>query len=271
MEVSNMWLKDVAAYCLERDIEFMCTPFDEDAVDFLYELGVKRIKVSGFESTDIRFIKYVASTKLPIVVSAGLGCGIKFIGNIINTCRSVGCNDITILHCNSAYPTPQSDIRLEAIKLIKDEYDIKVGLSDHTLSTITPSLAVMYGAECIEKHFTLSRSMKGPDHFFAIEPDELKEMVEYIKIAEMSKGIKDTFTDSEINNSFQGRRSIVLKKDVTAGERITSENITTKRPYYEGNIPASDFYSISDGTMSFDRNLSRDQFLKIEHILKEKK
>lgn len=266
LEVSNQWLKDLNSYCLEQNIEFMCTPFDEQAVDFLYDMGVKRLKVSGFESTDLRFIDYVASTKLPLIISAGLGCGLDFIGQVLTTCSSAGCTDVTILHCNSAYPTPQEEINLNTIDAIKEKYNVKVGLSDHTLSYVTPSFAVMRGAECIEKHFTLSKAMEGPDHFFAIEPYELKKMIELIRLAENSKGIKNIFTSSEKKTSTQGRRSIVLKKNVKKGEKITRNNITTKRPFYENNIPASDFFKISDSNYVFEQDLLMDDFLKFNNI-----
>ena len=268
LEVTNQWLKDLKSYCSDQNIEFMCTPFDEQAVDFLYDIGVKRIKISGFESTDLRFINYAASTKLPLIVSAGLGCGLEFIEKILTTCYSVGCEDITILHCNSAYPTPQEEINLNTIDAIKERYDIKVGLSDHTLSYVTPSFAVMRGAECIEKHFTLSKKMNGPDHSFALEPDELKKMTELIRLAENSKGIKNMFTDSEKENSFQGRRSIVLKRSVKKGELASKENLTTKRPFYKNNIPASDFFKISDSGYVFNDDLAEDEFLKFDNLTK---
>ena len=180
LEMPKSWQRKLFDYCEEKNIEFMSTPFHDQAVDELYELGVKRFKVSGFESTDLRHIKYVASTKLPIIISAGIGCSIEFVEEIINTCNEVGCNDVTILHCNNAYPTPQSEINLGTMVKIKNHYGdrIKVGLSDHTESTITPALATALGAQCIEKHYTLSKQLSGPDHFFAMEPDQLKEMVE---------------------------------------------------------------------------------------------
>ena len=267
LEVSRSWLADLNKYCNDVDIEFMCTPFDERSVDFLYDLGVKRLKVSGFESTDLRFIRYAASTELPIIISAGLGCSVGFIQRIISTCEQVGCNDVTILHCNSAYPTPQEEINLDTIVKIKNQYpNIKTGLSDHTLSTITPALAVMLGATCIEKHFTLLKSMQGPDHSFALEPDELSEMIRYIRIAEASRGIKDTFTTSERKDSIQGMRSIVLKDDVKKGEKLTPDKLTTKRPFYEGNIAACEFFSIMDRHFTAYCDLKKDDFLLKTHL-----
>lgn len=265
-EITKTFLTDVAKYSFDSGIEFMCTPFDEEAVDFIYNLGVRRMKVSGFESTDLRFIQYVASTKLPIIVSAGLGCDLEMIQKIIQVCNDVGCEDITILHCNSAYPTPQEQIKLDTISHIKSKFNVKVGLSDHTLSTLTPALAVMNGAECIEKHFTLSKSMPGPDHSFALEPDELIDMVKNIRLAESSKGIKNKFTDSEICGSIQGMRSVILKSKVTKGERVSIDNITTKRPFYEGNIPAGAFFDLLERNYEFKCDLDTDEFLTFENL-----
>ena len=139
IELPRTWQYDLKQYCDEKDIEFMSTPFDEEAVDELYKLGVKRFKIAGVESTDLRFIKYVASTKLPIIISAGIGTNIDFIENILKTCYNVGCEDVTILHCNNGYPTNIEETNLLTIPQIKNKYNIKVGFSDHTLDTLTPS------------------------------------------------------------------------------------------------------------------------------------
>ena len=124
----------------------------------------------------------------------------------------------------------------------------------------------MLGATCIEKHFTLSKSMQGPDHSFALEPNELGEMVKYIRTAEASRGIKDTFTASERKESIQGMRSIILKSDVKKGEKLTSDKLTTKRPFYEGNIPACDFFSIADRQFTASCDLKKDDFLLKTHL-----
>jgi sialic acid synthase SpsE len=262
LEMPESWLKDLMQYCESCNIEFMSTPFDDEAVDCLYKLGVKRFKVSGFESTDLRHIKYVASTKLPIIVSAGIGCSTEFIENIINVCSDVGCEDITILHCNNAYPTPQNEINLNTIQSILNQYGdrVKVGLSDHTESTLTPALAVAMGARCIEKHYTLSKNMPGPDHFFALEPDQLKEMIQKIRVCEESLGLKKGFTNSEMS-CIQGRRSVIIKKDVFKGEIVSENNLTTKRPYYGDAVQARDYFKFVAGDYAFTRDISKDEFL----------
>lgn len=235
------WQKDLKQYCDEVDIEFMSTPFDEKAIEELYALGVKRFKIAGFESTDLRFIRLVASTKRPLIISAGIGCDIPFIDKILSICYDEKNYDITFLHANNAYPTPQSDANLTTMVEIAKEYKFPVGLSDHTTSTLTPALAVALGASVIEKHFTLSRLLPGPDHPFALEPAELKQMVDNILLAEQSLGVKGTYSESE-KNFINARRAIVAKVPLKKGDILTPENITTKRPFLESNLPASDFY-----------------------------
>ena len=244
LELPREWQKDLKSYCDDIDIEFMSTPFDESAVQELYDLGVKRFKIAGFEATDLRFVDMVSSTKLPLIISAGIGCNLKFIEKIINTCHNQKNYDLTILHCNNAYPTPQEDINLKTIEDIKNRYDVKVGLSDHTMNTLTPSLAVMFGATTIEKHFTISRRLPGPDHPFAMNPNQLKEMVDNIRLAELSLGRKQNiYTNSEENFKTAGR-SVVAKTKIKKGDSFTSDNLTTIRPFLDGNIHASEWFNV---------------------------
>lgn len=265
IELPRTWQYDLKQYCDEKNIEFMSTPFDEEAVDELHKLGIKRFKVAGFESTDLRFIKYVASTKLPIIISAGIGTDINFIGEILETCYDVGCNDVTILHCNNGYPTNIGETNLLTIPQIKNQYNLKVGFSDHTLDTLTPSLAVALGAKVIEKHYTLSKKLPGPDHHFALEPHELKQMVENIRHAEKTLSVKSNLTPSEQLN-WQGQRSIVLKKDVKKGDIINEQTITTKRPFYPDSIHAKYYLDYVEKGCMFSTDLNKDDFLKIENI-----
>lgn len=269
IELPRKWQYDLKQYCDENNIEFMSTPFDEDAVDELYKLGVKRFKIAGFESTDLRFIKYVASTKLPIIISAGIGTNINFIEKILETCYKVECHDVTILHCNNGYPTNVNETNLLTIPQIKNKYNIKVGFSDHTLDTLTPSLAVAVGAEVIEKHYTLSKHLPGPDHHFALNPDELKQMVKNIRHTEKTLNIKSNLTISEKSN-WQGQRSIVLKQNVKKGEIINDKNITTKRPYYSDSIHAMRYLDIIEKGYTFNKDMNKDEFLKNDNINYEK-
>lgn len=262
IELPRSWQKDLKQYCDEVGIEFMSTPFDEEAVDELVSLGVKRLKIAGFESTDLRFVDMVCSTGLPVIISLGIGSTPQITEEIIEIAHKNGIEDLTFLHCNNAYPTPPEDVYLSSIeRMIKDYYPINIGFSDHTLSTVTPALAVSKGATVIEKHFTLSKQMIGPDHSFALEPHELKEMVDHIRYAEKCLGTKFGFSTSE-QNFKMGMRSVIAKRPIKVGEVLTEDNITTKRPYVKGNIPASDWFKIL-GQRS-NNNYMPEDFLKYE-------
>ena len=259
IELPREWQKDLKQYCDELDIEFMSTPFDEKAVDELVNLGVKRLKIAGFESTDWRFVDMVASTGLPLIISIGIGFKEEHL-DIINDITRDYNNDVTLLHCNNSYPTPESDINLNTIPYLIQNTNCKIGLSDHTTSTVTPALAVAAGAKVIEKHYTLDRELPGPDHTFALEPNELKEMINNIMTAENMMGtVKEEYSESELN-FIKARRSIVAKTTIKQGEELNINNITTKRPYLEGNIPASEWFNTL-GKKS-NKNYNIDDFIK---------
>ena len=245
IEMPRMWHRELKKYCDEKNIEFMSTPFDEKAVEELYNLGIKRYKIAGFESTDPRFVKLVAQTKKPIILTAGIGANLEMIKKIESWIREENeCCDLTILHGNNAYPTPYRDINLGQIKLIQKHYPhLKVGISDHTTGILVPPLAVTLGATVVEKHFTLDKKMKGPDHHFAIEPTELTMMVQNIRVAESCLGTKNNITESE-KFEMKAMRSVVAKTKINKGAVFTSENITTKRPRLENSISAIDYYKI---------------------------
>ncbi len=266
MELPNEWHAELKNYCDDREIEFMSTPFDEESVDKLYKLGVKRFKISGFESTDIRFIRYVASTGLPLIISAGIGTTIDFINKIIENCKNEGNHDITILHCNNAYPTPIIDTKLLTIPLIRKTYNVPVGFSDHTTGILAPSVAVSLGAQVIEKHFTLSRKSKGLDHFFALEPLELKQMVQMIRDTEKMLDVKSDISKSEISN-LQGQRSVIAKIDIKKGEVLSDKNLSTKRPFYEGAVHAKDFFLLLEKNHIAKKNYLKDEFILWEQIM----
>jgi|TARA_R110002167_G_scaffold109475_1_gene279248 sialic acid synthase SpsE len=259
IELPRKWQKDLKQYCDEIGIEFMSTPFDEQAVDELVGLGVKRLKIAGFESTDWRFVDMVASTGLPLIISLGIGFKEEYL-DIINAITRDYNNDVTLLHCNNAYPTPTSDINLNTIPYLIKNTNCKIGLSDHTTSTLTPAIAVAAGATTIEKHFTLDKNLPGPDHAFALEPNQLKEMIDKIAFAEiMMGGIKGEYSKSELNFT-KARRSIVAKSNIKVGDLLTVDNITTKRPYLEGNVAASEWFNILGKKSS--KNYKPDDFIK---------
>lgn len=258
------WQRELKQYSDEIDIEFISTPFDEKAVDELYKLGVKRYKIAGFEATDLRFVRLVASTKKPLIISAGIGCSLMFIDKILSTCYDENNYDVTLLHSNNAYPTPQLDVNLNTMVRIAEMYKKPVGLSDHTVNTLTPALAVTLGASIIEKHYTLSKLLPGPDHSFALEPYQLKEMVNNIILAEESLGEKNGYTESE-KSFINAQRSVVTKTPLKAGDILTPSNITTKRPFLNGNIPALDFYNILN--KSVNKDLPEDTNINLNDII----
>lgn len=278
IELPREWQKDLKQYCDESGIEFMSTPFDEKAVEELIDIGVKRLKISGFESTDFRFVEMVASTKLPLIISLGIGFHSNFITGdkdtdlirlfeIINKHE----NDLTLLHCNNAYPTPIEDCGLYSVKRLSSytqkppigapwKLPFKTGLSDHTRATSIPAIAVALGADVIEKHFTLSRNLSGPDHSFALEPTELKQMISLINKTEKSMDSPSgQYSKSEIP-FISARRSVVAKRKIKKGEEFTANNITTKRPFLKGNVVASEWFNILEKTASADYNI--DDFIR---------
>ena len=268
IELPREWQKELKLYCDDNGIEFMSTPFDERAVDELYDLGVKRFKIAGFESTDPRLVKYVASTKLPLIISLGIGTDFNAMVQIKNWILEVNNNpDITFLHCNNAYPTPFEDINLKHMSnMIYNGLKgvMKFGLSDHTEGILTPPIAVALGAEVIEKHYTIDRSLSGPDHPFAIEPDELKEMVKNIRLVEKMMNIKsEQYTKSEKGFSM-ATRSVIVKGDVKQGDIITKDNITTKRPLLEDSIPAVEYYELIG--KHFTKDLGDDVILTRDDV-----
>jgi N,N'-diacetyllegionaminate synthase len=244
IELPREWQKDLKQYCDETGIEFMSTPFDEKAVDELVNLKVKRLKISGFESTDFRFVNMVASSKLPLVISLGIGFKMNYLGKIFEIADKYG-NELSFMYCNNAYPTPIEDAGIGIVRQLSQDTRYKWGLSDHTESPFTPALAVAAGATIIEKHFTLSKKLPGPDHPFALEPDELKQMVDNIRFAELSiqKQSSDEISTSE-QTFTKAMRSVVTKVNLKKGDILTKDNITTKRPFLKNSIPAMDFENV---------------------------
>lgn len=266
LELPREWQPVLKAYCDDNAIEFMSTPFDERAVDELYELGVNRFKIAGFESTDPRLVKYIAKTGLPIIFSAGIGSTIESVRQTITWIKEENSNaDVTILHCNNAYPTPLNEINLKTISLYNQEFpDCKIGLSDHTMSTVTPALAVAMGASVIEKHFTLNRDLEGPDHLFAMEPMELNEMIYFIRQSEFAIGTRESSITESETNFRSAMRSVVAKTNISKGEIFTEQNLTTKRPFLDDSVPASEYYNLIGKISSCD--ISEDEILTNEKV-----
>lgn len=230
LELSFDEFKKVRDYCNVKGIEFLSTPFDLESVSFLNELGISAFKIPSGEITNLPYLRKVARTGKKIIISTGM-CNEEEISDALTLLRSMGVEDITVLHCNTEYPTPMEDVNLKAMNTIKDKYNVKVGYSDHTLGIEVPVAAVALGAEVIEKHFTLDKTMEGPDHVASLDPNELKNMVKAIRNIEIAlgSGIKKP-SKSEIKNKDIARKSIVAKIKIKEGQVFTEENLTVKRP-----------------------------------------
>ena len=229
-EMPRQWIPLLRAYCDKKRIHFFATPFDMDAVDQLRPF-VDLYKIASFELVDLPLIRYVAKQKKPMIISTGLAT-LEEIKEAYSACLSEGNGNVIFLQCASVYPARSETINLSAMDTIKHELGVVVGLSDHTLGIHVSVAAVAMGASVIEKHFTLDRKMKGPDHRFAIEPDELTEMVRQIRDVEKAfgNGRKGGAGPDELENYRIGRRSIHARRRIPKGEKITEDMLVIKRP-----------------------------------------
>lgn len=217
-------------YCDKVGITFLSTPFDFDSIDFLNSIDMPFWKIPSGEVTNLPYLLALAKTGKPVVMSTGM-CEMTEIEAAINVLKENGTKEIKLLHCNTEYPTPFEDVNLKAMQTMRDAFGLEVGYSDHTKGIEVPVAAVALGATVIEKHFTLDRNMEGPDHKASLEPDELAAMVSSIRHIEKALGTGDkTPSPSEQKNITVARKSIVAKKDIKAGDELTVENITVKRP-----------------------------------------
>lgn len=233
IELPREWHNDLFEYAIKKNVQFLSSPFDYEAVDLLDRLDVPAFKVASFEITDIKLLKYISQKKKPIILSTGM-TNIKEIDDALKAIRSEGNDNIILLHCNSLYPSPVDIVNLKAIENMYKQFKIPIGFSDHTIGIHIPIAAVAKGAKVIEKHFTLDRHMKGPDHNFALEPNELKQMIRNIRDVEEAegKGIKEASYKEKKEMLKKGRRSIIALKDITKGTKITESMIIIKRPGY---------------------------------------
>jgi N,N'-diacetyllegionaminate synthase len=219
-------------YCDKLNIMFLSTPFDFESIDFLDDLGLEIFKIPSGEITNLPYLEKIGKLGKKIILSTGMA-DLGEIEDALDILISCGTKkeNITVLHCNTEYPTPYEDVNLLAILTIKEAFKVKVGYSDHTLGIEIPIAAVALGASVIEKHFTLDKNMEGPDHKASLEPHELKAMIDAIRNIEKSlgNGIKKP-SKSELKNKDIARKSIVAKREIKKGEIFTEDNITVKRP-----------------------------------------
>ncbi|MFD2939551.1 N-acetylneuraminate synthase [Flavobacterium notoginsengisoli] len=220
-------------YCDTKGIKFFSTAFDLDSLDYLKNLGLDLVKIPSGEITNLPYLRKAAKLFNKIIISTGM-CTMEDIEAAISVFLSHGIDkrNISVLHCNTEYPTPMRDVNLKAMLMIGEHFDTEIGYSDHTLGIEVPICAVALGATIIEKHFTLDKTMDGPDHAASLEPSELKAMVTAIRNIEEAisgNGIKEP-SDSERKNIVIARKSIVAKKEIKKGDILTEENLTVKRP-----------------------------------------
>jgi pseudaminic acid synthase len=220
------WQPKLQKVAEDLGLVFFSSPFDKSGVDFLEEMNVPIYKIASLEITDIPLIEYTASKGKPMIISTGVA-EIDDIELALAACYKVGNKDVTLLKCTSQYPATIEQANLKTMVDIKDRFGVKVGLSDHTMGFIVPVVAVSLGAEVVEKHFVLDRSLGGPDSPFSMEPDEFAEMVKAVRQAEMALG-KVTYEVSDADK--MRRRSLFVTEDIKAGEVITDKNVRSIRP-----------------------------------------
>ncbi|NLB67976.1 MAG: N-acetylneuraminate synthase [Bacteroidales bacterium] len=219
-------------YCDETGVKFLSTPFDLPSVDFLSEFEMDYFKIPSGEITNLPYLRKIAKLGTPVIMSTGM-CELKEIEEALRVLTDNGLplDSISLLHCNTEYPTPMHDVNLRAMETLKERFCVKTGYSDHTEGIEVPIAAVAMGADIIEKHFTLDKTLPGPDHIASLEPHELNAMVKAIRNIEMALGSdKKSVTASERKNILIARKSIIAAKDIKAGELFTEENLTVKRP-----------------------------------------
>lgn len=232
LELTPRQHEELIAYCQQKGVRFLSTAFDLESIEYLHSLNLGLWKIPSGEITNYPYLKKIAQYGEPVIMSTGM-CSMDDVEQALNVLLKNGLTkeQITLLHCNTEYPTPMQDVNLKAMLQMRDKFGVKVGYSDHTKGIEVPIAAVALGAEVIEKHFTLDRTLPGPDHKASLEPNELKAMVDAIRNIEQALGDGQKHVSvSEEKNMAIARKSIVASKDIKRGELLTEENLTTKRP-----------------------------------------
>lgn len=262
LEMPRKWLPDLVNACNRAGVTFLCTPFDLEAVDELESVGVQAYKVASFEITHLPLLRRIARTKKPLILSTGMA-NLADIEDAIRTWREADGSELALLHCAIAYPAQPENLNLRAMDTLRQAFQVPVGFSDHTMGHDCTIVAVARGACIIEKHFTLSRSQKGPDHPFALEPHELAAMIKAIRAAEAALGspIKGP-TPAEAELYRLARRSLVAARPIPRGTQITEEMLSVKRPGF--GIPAK-FIDIVVGRKA-QRDIEEDEIITWEML-----
>ena len=227
-ELPQAWVGELAEYAKSRGLMFIASPFDEESIDHLYKVGVPAYKWASSETINLPLLRSAASKKKPMLIATGM-CDLADIGAAVEVVYAAGNRDIVLLHCTALYPAKPSQVNLRMMDTMKDVFRLPVGLSDHTLGFVITVAAVARGACVIEKHFTLSRKLPGPDHSYALEPNELKQMVDAIRDVEDSLGspIKDMLPEEK---AVGRRESVAAAVNITKGAKLTKDMVLVKRP-----------------------------------------
>ncbi|MCR4817545.1 MAG: N-acetylneuraminate synthase [Fretibacterium sp.] len=230
LELSYKEFAELKEYCVQAGIQFLSTPFDLESIDFLISMDMPFWKIPSGEITNLPYLLRIARTGKPVVLSTGMST-LEEVSAAMEVLKKDGSGPVTLLHCNTEYPTPMKDVNLRAMLTLRDTFHCEVGYSDHTLGIDIPIAAAALGAIIIEKHFTLDRNMEGPDHKASLEPEGLTAMVRGIRNVELAlgTGVKEP-SESEEKNIAIARKSIVALRNIRKGEVFTGENITVKRP-----------------------------------------
>lgn len=237
LELDKKYFIELKKICEKNNVDFLSSPFDEDATDFLYSIGLRKFKIPSGEITNIPFLKHIARKGCKILLSTGMST-MKEVADAIRAIFSTGNKKVSLLHCVTEYPAPYDQINLRAIITMQKKFKVDVGYSDHTIGIEIPVAAVALGAKIIEKHFTLDKNLPGPDHRASAEPDEFSRMVSAIRNAEkaLGNGIKKP-AKCEIKNISIVRKSLVAACEIRKGDTFSRKNLTAKRPGY-GLSPA---------------------------------
>lgn len=223
------WHLSIKKKCKEVGVDFLSTPFDSTAVDFLEGLGVQFYKIASFELVDIPLIEYVASKGKPIIMSCGMGSE-EEISEAIDACKRQGNDQVILLKCCSQYPAKYDDMNVSAIPFLREKYNIPVGLSDHSFGSLAPVVAVSLGAKVIEKHVCLTREIDNPDAGFSMEIEEFAQMVKDVRNAVCIMGSPTLELTEHEKNGLSSRRSLAAVQNIKKGELFTQENVRSIRP-----------------------------------------
>lgn len=262
LELSYQDFKKLKKYCDKVGIEFMSTPFDMDSVDLLEKLGMKTYKISSGDITNKPLLEFVASKNKPVILSTGM-CTMDEVQEAVKWIEDKGNKQLTLLHCTSNYPTPYSEVNMNAMITLDKAFTYPTGYSDHTKGIIIPIMAVSMGAKVIEKHFTLDKTMEGPDHKASLDVSELKEMINAIRNIESAKGNGEKVpAASEMSTRIAARKSIVITRDLKKGHLLNKNDLSIKRP---GNGTALKYID-NFINKKIIRDIKEDSIIKLEDI-----